>query len=351
MALSLTSLRDLDALGFEEVIDVRSPSEYAEDHLPCAVNLPVLDDDERARIGTIYVRDSRFKARRAGAALVARNAAAHLEGHLADKGPGYRPLVYCWRGGQRSGSFATILAQIGWRVEVLEGGYRSYRRLVQEALYQTPLAARVLLLDGNTGTAKTELLARLDGLGQQVIDLEALANHRGSIFGRRSGGQPSQKAFESALAARVVRLDPGRALLLEAESSKIGGLSVPPSLWRAMQAAKRIEVTAPLPARAAYLARVYGTPAEATGGFAAALEKLRVFHAAEVISDWQALLARGAHAALAERLMAEHYDPRYAKSRARKAGIVERIAMPDLSPQALDAAAARIAAIAARASA
>ncbi len=345
MALSIPSLADLARLGFDEVIDVRSPSEFTEDHLPGAVNLPVLDDAERARVGTIYVQESRFLARRIGAALVARNVAQHLEGYLAGKGPDFRPLVYCWRGGQRSGAFATILIQVGWRVETIEGGYRSYRRLVQSALYDAPFPAPIVVLDGNTGTAKTALLGHLARLGVQVIDLEGLANHRGSLFGARPGGQPSQKGFESRLAAAMVELDPSRPVVVEAESSKIGDRVLPPALWAAMRAAPRIEVTAPLPERARFLARAYADMAEDREGFAAVLDQLRPYHAAERVEAWHWLLAEGALEALAGRLMAEHYDPRYGKHRARMAAQVGAgVRADDLSEAGLAAAAARIAA-------
>lgn len=349
MAFTLSHLPDLARAGFDEVIDVRSPSEYAEDHVPGAVNLPVLDDAERARVGTIYVQDSRFLARRIGAALVARNAAAHLEGYLADKGPGYRPLVYCWRGGQRSGSFASILAQIGWRVEVLEGGYRSYRRLVQAALYDTPFPAPLVVLDGNTGTAKTALLAHLAARGVQVIDLEGLANHRGSLFGARPGGQPGQKAFETELARAIGVLDPARPVVIEAESSKVGERVVPPALWQAMRTAPRIEVRAALAERARYLARAYADITADPGAFEAVLERLRPYQPAETIAEWGALFAAGAHQDLAARLMAEHYDPRYAKQRARMDG--QRGATVDLgalSDEGLAEAAGRIAGAVAR---
>ena len=119
---------------------------------------------------------------------------------MADKPGGWQPLVYCWRGGQRSGSFASILSQIGWRAQTIEGGYRSYRRLVVQAMHEEALPHRLILLDGNTGTAKTELLALLAARGAQVVDLEHLAAHRGSLFGGVEQPQPSQKAFEGALA-------------------------------------------------------------------------------------------------------------------------------------------------------
>ncbi|CAN1553476.1 COG2603 Predicted ATPase [Paracoccaceae bacterium] len=347
MALTLTSLADLAAQDFDDIIDVRSPTEYAEDHLPGAISLPVLDDEERARVGTIYKKVSPFTARKLGAALVARNAALHLEGALADKPGGWRPLVYCWRGGQRSGSFATILAQIGWRVELLSGGYKAWRGLVVHAVYDTPVRSPVVVLDGNTGSAKTDILNLLPGLGVQVIDLEGLANHRGSLFGNM-GPQPSQKAFEGALAQALAGLDPTRPVVVEAESSKIGNCRMPPELWKAMVAAPRVAIAAPRAARAEYLARAYGDLSADATRLAATVELLRPSHAQEVIADWHALAAAGAFAALADGLMEQHYDPRYGKHRARMAGQIVEVAAETLAPEALPGLAAQVAAAARR---
>ncbi len=334
--VTLTALSDLDLLPYDEVIDARSPAEFAEDHLPGAVSLPVLDDAERARIGTIHTRESRFLARRTGAALIARNVAAHLEGHFADRPAGYRPLVYCWRGGQRSGAFATILGQIGWQVGVLAGGWRSYRRLVVRALYETGFPAPVRLLDGNTGTAKTAILQRVAALGGQVLDLEGLAAHRGSIFGQPPGAvQPSQKRFEGALAQAIARLDPARPVLVEAESSRIGALRLPPKLWLAMRAAPRLRIEAPLAARAAWLARAYADLAADGDALAARIAALAPFHARTRIAEWQALAAAGAFEALAAELMQAHYDPRYARTR-RSDGAEDVLATADLSDAAID---------------
>ena len=188
MKTSFASLTDILDHGFDTVIDVRSPAEFAEDHVPGAINLPALSNEERARVGTIYVQEAPFKARKIGAALVARNVAGHLDGPMKDMAGSWRPLVYCWRGGQRSGSFASILTQIGWRAEVIEGGYQSYRNLVHDVLYKEAVTHRLILLDGNTGTAKTDILHRLRRLGVQVLDLEGLANHRGSLLGVMAGG-------------------------------------------------------------------------------------------------------------------------------------------------------------------
>lgn len=221
--------------GYDMTIDVRSPAEYAQDHIPGSINLPVLDDDERARVGCVYKQQGAFEARRMGAALVARNAARHIEGPLANHGKSWRPMIYCWRGGQRSGAFAAILSQIGWRVGVVAGGYKSWRRVVNDAV-QAHVAHRVILLDGNTGTAKTEVLRKIAAAGGQVVDLECLARHRGSVFGRHAtSAQPSQRFFESSLALALSSVDPTRPLIIEAESPRIGSLHLPSELKSAMR--------------------------------------------------------------------------------------------------------------------
>ncbi|GAB4307597.1 MAG: tRNA 2-selenouridine(34) synthase MnmH [Roseovarius sp.] len=331
--------------GFDTVIDVRSPSEYAEDHIPGAINLPVLDDAERARVGTIYTRQSPFLARKIGAALVFRNAAAHVEGPLAGHDGAWRPLVYCWRGGQRSGSFAWMLRQIGWRAETVPGGWRSYRRLVAGMLYAQPLPHRLVQLGGHTGTAKTALLPRLAARGVQVLDLEGLANHRGSLLGEMPGGQPSQKAFETRLAAALHRCDPARPVLVEAESSKIGALILPPSLWAAMKAAPWIEIAAPIGARAQYLARAYDDILSRPEALRARLAPLRRHRGQALIAHWEALIAQGDHLALCRSLAEEHYDPAYARARrAHPRRLIARMDTETLDEAALDALAGRIAA-------
>jgi tRNA 2-selenouridine synthase len=336
MPIALTSLADIPALGFDTIIDVRSPSEWADDHVPGAVSLPVLDDAERARVGTIYKQVSPFTARKLGAALVARNAALHLEGPLADMPGGWRPLVYCWRGGQRSGSFATILSQIGWRVETLAGGYKAYRALVVQAMYNTPFPARVILIDGNTGSGKTALLPRLAAIGVQVIDLEGLARHRGSLFGGMAGGQPSQRTFEGALAAAAAALDPARPVVIEAESAKIGDLRLPPALWKAMLQAPRIEIAAPAAARAAHLLQAYPDMVADAARLDGILTSLKPLHPAELIAEWRSQAATGDFAAMAAGLMTRHYDPRYARHRARSAPPVAVVTAASLDAGGLD---------------
>ncbi len=305
-----------DRAAFDTIIDVRSPAEFADDHLPGAVNLPVLSDEERAEVGAIYVREDPFKARKIGAALVARNTAGHLQGALQDKPGAWRPLVYCWRGGQRSGSFATILSEIGWRVGVLDGGYKSYRRAVQAQLYGGA-PPRLIVLDGDTGTGKTELLHRLADRGAQTLDLEGLANHRGSIFGRQPGGQPSQKAFESAIAEALRGFDMQRPILVEAESAKVGRLNIPPVIWGAMETAPRLVLDICAKARAAYLADAYSDLVQDNARLCERIEALRQYHPAGTITRWLELAEDGAHEALARTLIEDHYDPRYRRERNR----------------------------------
>lgn len=340
MAVKLDGLLEIFDLGFDDIIDVRAPAEWAEDHVPGAISLPVLDDDERARVGTIYKQVAPFAARKIGAALVAKNAAKHLEGPLADKPGGWRPLVYCWRGGQRSGSFASILAQIGWRVEIIEGGYKSWRHLVVDALYDDTFPCPVVVLDGNTGSAKTDVLNRLPALGFQVIDLEGLANHRGSLFGHM-GDQPSQKAFEGRLALALARLDPARPVVVEAESSKVGEVRLPPKLWRAMVAAPRVGIAATRAARAGYLVTAYADMVADPLRLDAVLASLRAAHPADVIADWRGMAAAGRFVELAEGLMERHYDPRYGKHRARMEVPFAEVPVEGLDD--LDAVAVRVA--------
>ncbi|MEX0350315.1 MAG: tRNA 2-selenouridine(34) synthase MnmH [Paracoccaceae bacterium] len=346
MAFEFSTLADVHAHGFDTVIDVRSPAEYAEDHVPGAINLPVLNNEERARVGKIYVQESPFLARKLGAALVFRNAADHIEHHLSHHEGGWRPLVYCWRGGQRSGSFAWMLQQIGWRVQVVAGGYRSYRRLVNSYLYDQPLPYRLVALDGYTGTAKTDLLVHLRDRGVQVLDLEGLANHRGSLLGARPGGQPSQKAFESDLAGALCALDIARPVVVEAESSKIGERILPPSLWSALCAAPRVEVRASIEARTGYLVQAYDDILSDTDPLRARLEPLRFFRGHEVVDGWNALIDAQDKPGLTRALMEQHYDPAYDKARkGRGATVLSRLSLASLSPADLDQAAARIEAL------
>lgn len=338
--VTLTSLADLASMPVDTIIDVRAPVEYAEDHIPGSINLPVLDDAQRAEVGTLYKQVSRFDARKLGGALVARNTAMHLQGPLADKDGGWQPLVYCWRGGQRSGAFATILEQVGWRVRLLEGGYRSYRRQITAMLYDAPLQGLdLVLVSGDTGTGKTALLHALSAQGAQVLDIEGLADHRGSLFGQTDTGQPSQKMFETRLAAQIAGFDPTRTVFAEAESSKVGDRAIPPSLWAAMVAAPRLRMTAPIAARTQFLCEAYGDLTRDVGALCTLLDRLRPYHGGTRVDAWKADAGAGNWLALAEGLIVHHYDARYDRTTGERAEAAGRLDLPDLSDATLAATA------------
>ena len=348
MTVQVTEDVSAEALErFDMVIDVRSPGEFAQDHLPGAVNLPVLTDAERAEVGTMYVQDSRFKARRLGAAYVARNVARHLEGAVSDRDGGFAPLIYCWRGGMRSNAMATIFDQVGWRTTVLSGGYRTYRRYVTRRLYDEALALRFVLLDGHTGSAKTELLGQLAAMGLQTLDLEGLAQHRGSLFGALAGRpQPSQKLFESRLLQALDALDPDRPVVAEAESSKIGDRMVPPALWTCLARAPRMELVASRPERAKYLVETYADMIADPAALIVAIDRMPVAPSPERRASWMALIAASAFAELAEAIMALHYDPAYDRSaRKQDRPLLASVDIVPTEPESVVRASARIAEI------
>ena len=304
--------------AYDAIIDARSPAEYAEDHLPGAISLPVLDDEERARIGTLYKQVTPFAARKLGAALVAKNIARHLEAALADRPKGWRPLVYCWRGGKRSGAFAHVLREIGWDARTLEGGYKAYRQWVAARLAEVPAGLRFRVVHGVTGSGKSRLLKALASAGAQVLDLEDLAAHRGSVLGQLPGRpQPSQKMFESRLLAELAALDPARTVYVEGESKKIGQLQVPEALMRAMRAAECVLLDADVATRIALLTEEYRHFFADRRLLDTQLDCLAGLHGRERVAAWKALAAQGAWQELVGRLLEEHYDPAYRRSALR----------------------------------
>jgi len=301
--------------AFAERIDVRTPSEFADDHVPGAINWPVLDDDERARIGTMYAQISAFDARKAGAALVARNIADIVERHAQDKPREWQPLVYCWRGGQRSRALVHVLSEIGWRAAQLEGGYRAYRRHVVASLASVPEQFSYRLVCGLTGSGKSRLLAALAAEGAQVLDLERIARHRGSLLGDRTDArQPTQKYFESELLAALSSFDRKRVVHVEAESRKIGSVQLPDALLAAMRKSPCLRVETPAPLRVALLKDEYEYFLTAADALASRLARLTPLHGKKTIERWSAMAARSEHDALIAELLALHYDPMYARS-------------------------------------
>lgn len=329
---------------FDDIIDVRSPAEFAEDHIPGAINLPVLSNEERAEVGTIYVQESRFRARRLGAALVTKNISRHLSDGLADKPADYRPLIYCWRGGMRSNAMATILSAIGWRVSVVAGGYQTWRRSTVAGLRDTGPLFNIVLLDGQTGSAKTEILHLLADLGVQTLDLEGAARHRGSVFGNLTGQpQPCQKFFESQIWYDILTFDPEQPIVVEAESSLIGKCGLPDRLLRSMRAAPRIEVSASVEARAGYLVDTYKELIASADRLKRAIESLRPFHARERVATWLELADSGDFLQLAASLTKHHYDPLYTRQRKRREDTaIAILELPALDSSELMSAAKRI---------
>jgi tRNA 2-selenouridine synthase len=320
--MAVRKLSASDALAqldrFSTWIDARSESEYAEDHLPGAVNWPSLTDAERAEVGTLYKQVSPFDARKRGAALVARNIAAHIETQFASRDRGWRPLVYCWRGGKRSGAMTHILREIGWQAAQLEGGYKSYRREVLAQLETLPRTLHYRVVCGETGSAKSRLLEALEARGAQVLDLEKLAAHRGSVLGGLPGApQPAQKLFETRVWDALRRFDADVPVFVEAESKKIGQLQVPEALILAMRASPCVRIEADVPARVTFLLEDYGHFLADPAALKGQLDCLVGLHGHETIAAWKALADRGAYAELVAALLVDHYDPAYRKSMGR----------------------------------
>jgi len=300
---------------FDEVIDVRSPGEYAEDHIPGARNFPVLDDTERARVGTIYKQVSAFDAKKIGAALVSRNIARHIEDHFASKPRGWKPLIYCWRGGSRSGSLAHVLKQIGFDAAQLDGGYKAYRRTVVAELASLPGRFDFRVVCGPTGSGKSRLLQALLESGAQVLDLEGLAAHRGSVLGSLpDASQPPQKMFDSQLWWVLQHFNPSRPVYVEAESKKIGLLRVPDALLARMREGGCVRMEVARPLRVALLKEEYAHFLTNPAALKEKLDCLRGLYGHEIIARWNALAEHGAWDELILALLERHYDPAYGKS-------------------------------------
>jgi len=339
---------DVSALaGFDSLLDARSPAEYAEDHIPGAESFPVLSNEERARVGTIYKQESPFTAKKIGAALVARNIADHIERSFRSKEKGWKPLVYCWRGGKRSGAFAHILREIGWDAKTLEGGYKAYRRHVVDRLAEIPASFQFRVVHGVTGSGKSRLLGALRQAGAQVLDLEDLAAHRGSVLGNLpERPQPSQKMFESVLLQELNLLNSERIVFVEGESRKIGQLQVPAALIERMRESECVLLDTAADARVAMLLDEYRHFFADPAALGFQLDCLVGLHGREKVDEWKALAAAGAWPALVQRLLAEHYDPAYQRSAANnypRLGDAPRVQVSSPDPAAFAAVARSLA--------
>jgi tRNA 2-selenouridine synthase len=309
---------------FDEIVDVRTPLEYAEDHIPGAINAPVLSNEERVIVGTLY-KQSPFDATRLGAAIAARNIATHLDTIFADRPRNWRPLIYCWRGGKRSGSMTAMFNMIGWRARQLEGGYKAYRHTVIEALDALPAAFRYVVLAGPTGSGKTRLLKALGAAGAQTLDLEGLAAHRGSLLGALpERAQPAQKSFDTALVQTLRTFDASQPVFVEAESRRIGTITLPATLIERIHAAPCVVVEVAREERVALLLAEYGHLLDDRGYFKEQLVKLTPLHGRERIETWCRLVDEDLRAELSEALIVEHYDPAYTRSSRRNFAKLEK---------------------------
>jgi tRNA 2-selenouridine synthase len=299
---------------FDAIIDARSESEFALDHIPGAINCPVLNDEERILVGTTYKQVNAFEAKKIGAPLVARNIAQHIETQWKDKPRDWKPLVYCWRGGNRSGSMAHILAKVGWPVVQLDGGYKAFRAHVVGAL-DNPEQIQFRVVCGTTGSGKSRLLETLDRVGAQVLDLERLAAHRGSVLGNLPDEpQPSQKMFETRIWQKLRSFDLSRPVFVESESKKVGNVRVPEAVMEMMRASPCISLMLSRPNRVRLLIEDYVHFVNDPALLNAQLDHLVQLHGRAKIDAWHEMANGGRIAELVDELLVDHYDPAYLRS-------------------------------------
>jgi tRNA 2-selenouridine synthase len=309
------SIKNWESKNFDTIIDVRSPSEFANDHIIGAINCPVLSDQEREKVGTIYKKESTFKAKIIGSSITARNIADHIENKFLEKKGSWQPLIYCWRGGHRSKAFSIILSEVGWRTYQLDGGYKEYRNSVVKFFENIGSKLKIILISGKTGSAKTKILQKIGELGGQILDLEGLANHKGSLLGKMPGlDQPSQKLFESKLLNKLKELNLKKNIYVEAESSKIGNVHIPKSIWAKMIISPRVEIKADLKLRANFLVTDYDYMCNNPDLINPLLIGLKKRLSKNLIDSWKDLILKKKWTDLTESFLQNHYDPSYSSN-------------------------------------
>ena len=297
---------------FDEIIDVRSPDEFLVDHIPGALNFPVLDNDQRKKVGTTYKQVNPFEAKKLGAGLIAKNIGDHVVKHFSYKSKNYKPYIYCWRGGQRSKSLATILSAIGWRVALLRGGYKNYRSQVLDGFKNKVKHLSFIILGGVTGVGKTKVLNALQSMGHQVLDLEGLANHKGSLLGGLVDiKQPHQKYFESLIFQKLSSYEPTRPVWIESESHKIGDCSIPPCLWDVLKSCPVIELSAPTHERVQFLMDEYPHYVDETDKLKNHLKTSKRFVGSGEYKEFELAINKGEIEKAVVILLESYYDPSY----------------------------------------
>jgi tRNA 2-selenouridine synthase len=347
MKQGIATVRQLDEFSaFDEIIDVRSPAEFAEDHIPGSINCPVLDNEQRIEVGTLYKQVSPFEAKKIGAAYVAENIARHLRQKFLDRPKTWRPLIVCWRGGQRSGSMNFIFRRVGWDAQQLENGYKIYRKMVVDTLAELPRQLKLKVICGATGSGKSRILQALGQLDEQVLDLEELACHKGSVLGvLPDSPQPSQKMFDSKLLVALRGFDLTRPVFVEAESRKIGSIHLPDALIETMRCAECVNIEAGLNARIEFLLRDYDYFLTAPDWLNSRLEALRNLQSRETIARWHEYVNNKQWRELVSELLEQHYDPLYNRSQNRNYtgfGTPQNHTTDDLTPMGVNAVARQI---------
>jgi tRNA 2-selenouridine synthase len=300
---------------FDTIIDVRSPLEFAEDHIVGAINCPVLSDLERQKVGTIYKKESSFKAKIIGSSLTAKNIAFHIDNNFMEKKGSWQPLIYCWRGGQRSKAFSIVLSEVGWRTNQLKGGYKEYRNQVIKFLDNIGPKLKITLISGKTGSAKTKILKSIENEGGQILDLEGLANHKGSLLGKIPDLiQPSQKFFESLIFNKIQNLNLKDKIYIEAESSKIGNIHIPKSIWKKMIKSPRIEISANVELRAKFLVSDYDYMCNDPTLINPIIKGLKNRLSKKLFDEWTNLIDRKKWFDLTKSFLENHYDPSYSSN-------------------------------------
>lgn len=265
VAEQLDPLEPADFLRSDRpLLDVRSPGEFAQGHIPGALNLPLFSNEERALVGTCYKQEGRSAAVELGLGLVGPKLVEFVQWAKA-QAPQGQVRLHCWRGGMRSESMAFLLRTAGFEVWLLQGGYKAFRRWVRETL---ALPRRILIVGGMTGTGKTEVLQALALRGEQVLDLEGIAHHRGSSYGHLNlPPQPTTEQFENTIALEWFQFQDDRPVWIEAESKQVGTCRIPPELFEQMERARIFELQRSPQERIQFLVELYGT-----AGTAALLE-------------------------------------------------------------------------------
>jgi len=309
------ALQDMNLQQFDTIIDVRTPLEFALDHIPGAINCSVLTNEERVIVGTLYKQTTSFDAKKVGAAMVAKNIAAMLETKFQDKPKNWAPLIYCWRGGARSGAMTHIFRQVGWDALQLDGGYKYWRSSVVKSLTELSSRFQFIAICGKTGSGKSRLLQAIAANGAQTLDLEALAEHKGSVLGDNPDvPQPSQKMFESLIWHALTNFDATKPIYVEAESKKIGRLQLPDALMTQMWAGQCLVLDTNNGLRLPLLREEYAHLIANPAVLHYKLDCLARLHSADKIRSWHDAVNRGDFDALISDLLIAHYDPAYSKS-------------------------------------